>query len=148
MRQFSKRLFIPFLIPVNQCSLTRLPQINWRGTRPDFFRSTVPKPSCSKFHLSGYANKFGSGTYASNMPLTCFDSEFDLQAYANAQVIPDQDDQATLGKLWVRGALDAAACAKKHKKNGTLIGTAFIAKAVDDDGLLRFWGELLSPLKC
>lgn len=93
---------------------------------------------------------FHSGTSGSNMPITCFDNKFDLQTYADSQVIPDRDDEATLRKLWLRGALDATTCAEKHKQNGTLVGTAFtardvmsISEAVNDDGMLRYWGELL-----
>jgi hypothetical protein len=83
------------------------------------------------------------------MPFTCYDSEYELQEYADAQTAPDADDAAALGKLWARGTIDANTCAQKHNVTGTLIGTAFtardvmsIADSIGEDGLLRYWGEI------
>ncbi|GAM42077.1 hypothetical protein TCE0_043f15723 [Talaromyces pinophilus] len=87
------------------------------------------------------------GTSASNMPFTCYDSEYELQKFADAQTAPDVDDTAALGRLWARGTIDANTCAQKHSVTGTLIGTTFtardvmsIAESVGEDGLLRYWG--------
>ncbi|RAO72438.1 uncharacterized protein BHQ10_008450 [Talaromyces amestolkiae] len=87
------------------------------------------------------------GTSTSNMPFTCYDSEYELEKFADAQTAPDANDTAALGQLWARGTIDANTCAQKHNVTGTLIGTAFtardvmsIAESVGEDGLLRYWG--------
>lgn len=82
------------------------------------------------------------------MPFTCYDSEYELQKFADAQTAPDADDAAALGQLWARGTIDANTCAQEQNVTGTLIGTAFtardvmsIADSVGEDGLLRYWGK-------
>lgn len=92
-----------------------------------------------------------SGTSTSNIPFTCYDSEYEMQKFADAQTSPDANDTAALGQLWARGTIDANTCAQKHNVTGTLIGTAFtardvmsIADSVGEDGLLRYWGKNVS----
>jgi hypothetical protein len=49
-----------------------------------------------------------------------------------------------------RGAADAEACFEVRRKNGEVMTTAFVARdlisvvdALEEDGLLRYWGERL-----
>ncbi|KAL4928991.1 uncharacterized protein BDV17DRAFT_298302 [Aspergillus undulatus] len=66
-----------------------------------------------------------------------------------ANLIVDQEDTAVLGKLWGVGKVVSNACYDYPglRKNGSMLSTAFTARglihivdAVQDDGLLRFWG--------
>jgi hypothetical protein len=54
------------------------------------------------------------------------------------------------GRYWAESQVLAEVCAKALNETGTLIGTAFTARdtmrvvdALNEDGLLRFWGELI-----
>lgn len=60
-----------------------------------------------------------------------------------------------LGRLWASASLVTQACHEhaESKERGELIGTAFTARdimqivdAVEDDGLLRFWGKCVQTL--
>lgn len=57
-------------------------------------------------------------------------------------------NQAALGRLWARGAVNAKICYENGNKTGGLLGTAFVARdlmsvvdALDEDGMLRYWGK-------
>jgi hypothetical protein len=65
----------------------------------------------------------------------------------NEWILGNSTDVA-LGRLWARGEINANICFKKANETGRLIGTAFVARdlisvvdALDEDGLLRYWGE-------
>lgn len=47
------------------------------------------------------------GTATSNMPLACYDSEYQLQSWMDAQTLPDVNDEKVLGRLWARATIDA-----------------------------------------
>ncbi|EED14326.1 conserved hypothetical protein [Talaromyces stipitatus ATCC 10500] len=87
------------------------------------------------------------GTSTSNIPFTCYNTEYKLEKFADPQTTLDADDEAALGRLWTRGTIDTNTYAQKHNVIGTLIGTACtardvmsIAESIGDDGLLRYWG--------
>lgn len=51
------------------------------------------------------------------------------------------------GRLWATSLQISEACANKNAENGRFLGTAFVARdiiqivdALDEDGLLRYWG--------
>ena len=56
--------------------------------------------------------------------------------------------EVQIGRQWARGAIDARLCKARAAKTGSLLSTAFVARdlmrvaeALEDDGLLRYWGE-------
>lgn len=58
-----------------------------------------------------------------------------------------------LAQKWDSYLSEAADCGAAHAANGHLYGTAFVARdmlqivdALDEDGLLRYYGELIDPL--
>ena len=62
----------------------------------------------------------------------------------------DPEDTAVLGRIWAGFGQIASDCAQNEdaQKKGELIGTAFTARdlmqivdAVEEDGLLRYFGE-------
>ncbi|KAH8689176.1 TAP-like protein-domain-containing protein [Talaromyces proteolyticus] len=114
-------------------------------------RSTVAETAIILQGLSGGQYNLISfdprGTPNSNLPFSCFDTDFARQAQAQGQSLPDIDNEEALAKLWARATIDATACAKKQKTTGELIGTAFtardvlsIAENLGEDGMVRYWG--------
>lgn len=67
--------------------------------------------------------------------------------------MPTQVGNATdvvVGETWAKSTLYGNTCAAVQNKTGNLIGTAFVARdmmqivdALQEDGLLRYWGESL-----
>ncbi|RDA86501.1 hypothetical protein CP532_2020 [Ophiocordyceps camponoti-leonardi (nom. inval.)] len=85
------------------------------------------------------------------LPFTCYDPVFWQQNFWQDPIFPVRDDprgpETELGRLWARGSALADVCARKHNDTGRLISTAFVvrdlvrvAEALDDDGLVRYWG--------
>jgi len=65
-----------------------------------------------------------------------------------SELIFGNSSDVALGRLWTRGAINAELCFQKSNETGSLIGTAFVARdlisvvdAIDEDGMLRYWGE-------
>ncbi|RDA90708.1 hypothetical protein CP533_4947 [Ophiocordyceps camponoti-saundersi (nom. inval.)] len=88
---------------------------------------------------------------ANTLPFTCNDPVFWEQTFWQEPIFPVRDDprgpDSDLGRLWARGSTLADVCARKHNDTGRLISTAFVARdlvrvaeALDDDGLVRYWG--------
>lgn len=63
--------------------------------------------------------------------------------------------EVALGRQWAWASTEANRCQERAAVNGSLLSTAFVARdlmqvaeALEDDGLLRYWGELqLSQLR-
>lgn len=82
------------------------------------------------------------------IPFDCFGSP-EARALALAEyplVLGDATDVA-LGDLWANTNVLASICGESRADIGELVGTAFVARdmmqivdALDEDGLLRFWG--------
>lgn len=83
------------------------------------------------------------------MTYSCFDTPQErtiLQA-KYPTLLSDATDVA-LGDIWAYSGVIANACGERLKDLGGLVGTAFavrdmmqVVDALDEDGLLRFWGE-------
>jgi hypothetical protein len=65
-----------------------------------------------------------------------------------SEVVSGNSSDVALGRLWARGAINSNLCFQKSNATGSLIGTAFLARdlisvvdALDEDGMLRYWGE-------
>lgn len=93
-------------------------------------------------------NSVGSGTSGSKIPLQCFQSEADAWSFLNDIKVGNQSE-VELGKQWARGKMLADTCLRTQNKTGSLITSAFVARdmmqivdALQEDGLLRYWGEL------
>ena len=91
-----------------------------------------------------------SGT-GNTIPYSCFETE--IERTLSQLLIPrlTNSSDTALGSIWAgKGAL-AQACYETRKDIGELVGTAYVARdmiriaeALDDDGLLRYWGEYFS----
>lgn len=73
--------------------------------------------------------------------------------YRLDQLLSDSSDVA-LGESWANAGAFTSICAEAGKDIGELVGTAFVARdlmevvdALDEDGLLRFWGEFRFRLR-
>ena len=92
-----------------------------------------------------------SGT-GQTIPFECFVSP-EERALAQASYpmgLSDSTDVA-LGDLWAGADVLTNICGEARADIGSLVGTAFVARdmmrvvdALDEDGLLRFWGRALS----
>jgi hypothetical protein len=89
-----------------------------------------------------------SGT-GKTMPFVCTDNPFYIGQIVNDIRTGNESDTA-LRRLWERGKVDGNICRKFGNGNETaeLIGTAFTARdmmsvvdALEEDGMLRYWGE-------
>lgn len=92
------------------------------------------------------------------LPFNCYDSHEErvarnLGSYSSTTA--DPDDTAMLGLIWAGFGQLAWDCAQNEdaQKKGELIGTAFTARdlmqivdAVEDDGLLRYYGAYSTGL--
>lgn len=70
-----------------------------------------------------------------------------------SEIIAGNSSEGTLGALWVRGTINAELCAQNASKIGSVLTTAFVARdmiqivdALEEDGLLRYWGMLSKVL--
>jgi len=86
------------------------------------------------------------------IPFNCSKSLAASSAMLTDKVLSNSSDVA-LGRLWARGSIDAAMCLENANETGALIGTAFVARdlisivdALEEDGMLRYWGLFLSLL--
>lgn len=86
------------------------------------------------------------------LPVNCFDEE-DPQDVLRKLSIDERlshtgnSSDVAPGRLWATSLQISEACAKKNAENGRFLGTAFVARdiiqivdALDEDGLLRYWG--------
>lgn len=98
-----------------------------------------------------------SGT-GKTIPFDCFESpeERELAGYKyRLELLMSDSSDVAPGDLWANTGAYASVCGEALKDTGELVGTAFVARdmmqivdALDEDGLLRFWGELcFVPLK-
>ena len=81
------------------------------------------------------------------MPVICYP---DLNVLAVQQATTPrgvQSSNAALGALWSSSTVFANTCYQAIGQNGSLIGTAFVARdmlqiadTLEEDGLLRYWG--------
>ena len=90
---------------------------------------------------------------ASTLPFSCYDTPEERVARTmntRTDDTAEPDDTAVLGRIWAGFGQIASDCARNEnaQKKGELIGTAFTARdlmqivdAVDEDGLLRYFGE-------
>lgn len=88
------------------------------------------------------------------IPFDCFDTPEERVLagwkYRLEYLLSDASDVA-LGDAWANTGAFASICGEARKDVGELVGTAFVARdlmqvvdALDEDGLLRFWGEICS----
>ncbi|KAL2810536.1 TAP-like protein-domain-containing protein [Aspergillus granulosus] len=118
----------------------------------------------SRFTLAALASRFlaltggeydlvahdprGTGT---TLTASCFNTTVERQLAVGIpmQVVPSTDDELALGRLFGQTQVVANSCNSfpGFAESGSLIGTAFgardlmqIVDAIEDDGLLRFWG--------
>jgi hypothetical protein len=87
------------------------------------------------------------------IPFQCYDNEFETFNMLKEQSHANSSD-TTIGRLWARAEIDAAACLKRGNSTGQFLGTAFVARdlisvvdALGEDGMLRYWGTY-STLPC
>ncbi|TLD28691.1 hypothetical protein PspLS_03788 [Pyricularia sp. CBS 133598] len=86
------------------------------------------------------------------LPIACFDEQ-DPQDVLKKLLIEERLSQAgnssdvAPGRIWATSLQISEACAKKNADHGRFLGTAFVARdiiqivdALDEDGLLRYWG--------
>lgn len=85
------------------------------------------------------------------MALTCFKEQEDKEAYQEDSTLLADASDVALGELWANAGVTVEAC-KETLEGGELVGTAFVARdlmqvvdALDEDGLLRYWGKASSP---
>lgn len=88
------------------------------------------------------------------IPFDCFETPDERELagwkYRLEYLLSDSSDVA-LGDTWASTGAFTSICAEAGKDIGELVGTAFVARdlmqvvdALDEDGLLRFWGEICS----
>lgn len=100
-----------------------------------------------------------SGT-GDTIPFTCFESAEARQAaiiqapevwhkVLTQMTVFSNGSDAGLGEVFAGGAIIAEQCYQHHQDTGSYVGTAFTARdmieivdAIEEDGLLRFWGKL------
>lgn len=86
------------------------------------------------------------------IPFDCFETPEERELagwkYRLEYLLSDASDVA-LGDAWANTGAFTSVCGKARKDIGELVGTAFVARdlmqvvdALDEDGLLRFWGEI------
>jgi len=82
------------------------------------------------------------------MPFSCYASPAERNSSLLSSPVFSNASDVALGRLWAESANYALACQNANGEIGGLIGTAFTARdlmrivdAVEDDGLLRYWGE-------
>ena len=91
-----------------------------------------------------------SGT-AQTFTASCFSSQQDRDStyYNDTEIITESEDTAVIGQYWGTTKVLANACYDYpgFREKGSMIGTAFTARdlmqivdAVEEDGLLRYWG--------
>lgn len=92
-----------------------------------------------------------SGT-VNTIPFTCYNDSLEASDYLNGQQMAGNSSNVAVGHLWARGTIDSRSCAANARKTGELIGTAFtardlmsVAEALEEDGMLRYWGKLVWP---
>lgn len=81
------------------------------------------------------------------VPFSCYDDQIEVfKSFLG--MAPANESDTSVGRLWARAAADADACLEHSAKNGSVITTAFVARdlmsvvdALEEDGLLRYWGE-------
>ena len=82
------------------------------------------------------------------LPFSCYPSEAERLLALTASPGFGNASDVAYGRLWAEGTNFALACKNVSGEIGGHIGTAFTARdmmqivdAVDDDGLLRYWGK-------
>ena len=84
------------------------------------------------------------------LPVNCFENPLDRLRYNTLSPPSLNASSAALGLAWAAQQTFAASCQKNASVIGELMGTAFVARdmmqivdALGEDGMLRFFGELL-----
>ena len=85
------------------------------------------------------------------IPYSCYDTQADREvATLLTPTLSNSSDSALGTEFSLKKAL-AESCFENAKDRGELVGTAFVARdmiriaeALDDDGLLRYWGKKFS----
>ncbi|RSM08722.1 hypothetical protein CEP52_004475 [Fusarium oligoseptatum] len=82
------------------------------------------------------------------LTFSCFDTEAERSMFVTGQFKPVAGAfPLARGQNWATSELYAETCALRQNKTGQFIGTSFVARdmmrivdALDEDGMLRFWG--------
>ena len=106
----------------------------------------VSPQSISTYHKLTIFSGVGS-----TIMFECFDTPTERAlAFGPFQGLANSSDTA-LGSLEASAVYIAETCYEKNREYGEMLGTAFVARdmlriaeAIDDDGLLRYWGEFRS----
>lgn len=82
------------------------------------------------------------------MVVSCYKTDTERLVAAYMSPVWTNSSDTALGTEWAMGQNLAEACAENAADVGSLVGTAFAARdmmqivdALDEDGMLRFWGE-------
>ncbi len=102
-----------------------------------------------QFNLIGF-NPRGTG---STITFSCYDNDTARVTEAPSMPLLNSSDVAT-GQAWASAEILSAQCNQSKPEIGQLLGTAFVARdmnqiieALEEDGLLRYRGKLLLYLK-
>ena len=102
----------------------------------------------AQFNLIGF-NPRGTG---STITFACYDNETASTTQASPMPLLNSSDVA-IGQAWASAEILGAQCDLSKPDIGQLLGTAFVARdmhqiieALEEDGLLRYWGKLLRHL--
>jgi hypothetical protein len=83
------------------------------------------------------------------LPFVCTEDKF-LTGQITNEMRSGNESNTALRRLWARGEVDASICQLQGNGNETAeyIGTAFTARdmisivdALEEDGMLRYWGQ-------
>ncbi|KAH8651203.1 peptidase S33, tripeptidyl-peptidase [Xylariales sp. PMI_506] len=81
------------------------------------------------------------------LELNCFVNEVQEFAFLDAWGKTSNSSDVAAASLWARAGVDSNLCYNNAQANGSLVSTAFTARdlisivdALDEDGLLRYWG--------
>lgn len=91
-----------------------------------------------------------SGT-GNTIPINCFENEIDMFEFVKGSSTAGYSSDTALGQNWARADVNANACLKNANDTVPYISSAFVARdlmsvvdALDEDGLLRYWGKSTS----
>jgi glycogen debranching enzyme len=80
------------------------------------------------------------------IPFECTQDAIDQFAMYKA-IVPGNSSEGAVGMLWARGTIDGEQCVANASRVGSVLTTAFVARdmmqivdALEEDGLLRYWG--------
>ena len=86
------------------------------------------------------------------IPFSCYNTTVARELGTPPLSLVNASDTA-VREVWAQYEATAEACFETNQANGEFLGTAFVARdmiriaeALDDDGLLRYWGERQVPM--